>query len=170
MEPFLLGSICGGWNSWRYWTRGECVSKIIFTPEDTSGTQSPLHLSLSLTPFFWSLSLPILEPHTCNYLSFAHSLVAALMLPQSVHLFHSLFLRFYLQFHAYSHMALLTLLCHTARHGAHHARVTDAALLNVCLTFPPVPQLLVSPNHTAATQEQLQRFLQLLWTRMHFTC
>lgn len=63
------------------------------------------------------------------------------MPPQSVHLLHSFFLHIYLQFHAYSHMALLTLFCHTARHGACHTGVTDAALPSVGLAFPPVTQL-----------------------------
>lgn len=129
-------------------------------PEQHPEPAAPL--AVFNTPFFWSLSLPILEAHKPNYLPFTHSPVGALMQPQSVHLLHSLFLHIYLQFHAYSHMALLTLLCHTARHGACHTGVTDAA-------FPPVTQLLMSPNHSAAAQENLQGFLQLIWTCRHFT-
>lgn len=121
MEPFLLGSICGGGESREgIERRAECASKANITPENRSMTHNPPHPTLipSLTPFS-----PFQSTHTlthtlnCCYISFARSLTLSRCLspslPRSVHLFHSLFPHVYPRLPAYSHMALLTQLCHT---------------------------------------------------------
>ena len=48
-----------------------------------------------------------------HLLTRSHQLAVSPSLPRPVHLFRSLFPRVYLQLPAYSHMALLTRLCHT---------------------------------------------------------
>ena len=125
MEPFLLGSICGGRNSGEgIERRAECASRANITPENRSMTHNPPHPTLipSLTPFSpfqsahthththtHSLSTAV----TSHLLARSHCLAASPSLPRSVHLFHSLFPHVYLRLPAYSHMALLTQLCHT---------------------------------------------------------
>lgn len=150
----------------------ECVGTTLLPAEDASGSRTPGGtFPLPPTPFLQeSVPHPILAAHAGNYLWFSLSLLAALVEPQPVHLFLSLRLHIHPQLRAYSHTALLTLLCHTARHGARRAGVTDAALPSVRLAPPPVTPLFTSPNRAAAAQEQLQRFLRLPRTHGHFTC
>lgn len=72
----------------------------------------------------------------------------------------------------YSHMALLTALRHTTRHAVCCFGMTDA-VLRVWLTFPPVIQLFILPNHSAATRElkpskapnASRADIQFMWTR-----
>lgn len=141
-----------------------CQQNNLHTRGPEQHTEPAAPLAVFNTLFLKSVLTNFRSTYTQLSLLYSLSVVEALMQPQSVHLFHSLSLHIYLQFRAHSHMALLTLLCHTARHGACHTGVTDAALPSVCLAFPPVTQLLTSTNHSAAAQEQLPRLNMLIAT------
>lgn len=102
-----------------YWAQGRmCQQSKHHTREQKYDTQpAPSHPDPILNTL---LSISVCtHTHTlnCCYISFARSLTLSRCLspslPRSVHLFHSLFPHVYLRLPAYSHMALLTQLCHT---------------------------------------------------------
>ena len=116
MEPFLLGSICGRGGIGGIERRAECASKANITPWNRRMTHNLAHPTLipSLTPFsLFQAAHTHITAVISHLLARSHCLAVSLSLPLSVHLLHSLFPHVYLRLPAYSHMALLTQLCHT---------------------------------------------------------
>lgn len=129
----------------------ECVSKIIFTPEDLSGTRNPLHLSLPSTPFLHkSVLTNFSSAHT--QLSLVYSLSGwssdsatarpSVPLPLSSHLSAVSCV--------FPHGFVNAALSHSPTWCM--PRWSDRCCSSsVCLAFPPVTPLFMSPNHSAAT-------------------
>lgn len=110
--------------------------------------------STPLSRFTAAHTYTLVAANTSDLLACSRCFAVFLPLLHSVHLLDSVFPHVYLRLHANSHMALLTALCHTTRHAARRLGVTDAVLQGVRLTVPPVRQIFILANRSAAAREE----------------